>query len=104
MKGKSYFGASNDKVSAGIKKMVSKKTGMKLNYPKNRKRRVQCTSTNDKISSARKITLEKYKLLSAEEFVVWVNAQKLYMKDGRKNGNVTRAILARNEKIEKYYD
>lgn len=103
MKGKAYFGASEDAILAGIEKMRKKKTGEKINYPKNRKSRIQLTKTNDKISSSRKMTNAKYKLMSSEEFTIWVNSQKLFMKDGRKNGNVTRAIVARNEQIEKYY-
>jgi hypothetical protein len=104
MVGKSYFGASEERIQEGIAKMVEKKTGMQLNYPKYRKSRIQSPNTNEKISTSRKMTLEKYKLMTVGEFTQWVASQQLYMSDGRKNGNITRAILVRGEQIGKYYD
>jgi len=56
-----------------------------------------------KISQARKNTLEKYRLMTHNEFLTWFNSQRLYRKDGIVNSNVTRAILARNENPDDYY-
>lgn len=103
MKGKQYFGASKETILSGIEKMRRKKTGMKVSYPANRKSSPCSKEKAEKISNARKQTLEKYKALSKKQFLDWLNSQKLYAKDGRMNSNVTRAIFARNEKIEDYY-
>jgi hypothetical protein len=102
--GKVYFGASEERIKSGIEKMVEKKTGMKINYPKNRKSRgAQTMKTKNKIKETKKTTMEKYKLMSQEEFINWMNKYNMYMVDGRRNNNITRAILARNEDIETYY-
>jgi|688.fasta_scaffold240023_2 hypothetical protein len=103
MIGKSYFGANESTIKLGIQKMVEKKTGMKINYPKDRKPRIQLESTNQKISNTRLKTLEKYKNMSKEEFLVWIKSHNLFTKEGKINSNITRAIFARNEKIEDYY-
>jgi len=42
--------------------------------------------------------------MSNNEFIDWINSNSLYCKDVvRKNSNITRAIIARGEKIEQYY-
>jgi len=105
MIGKRYFGASEDNIKNGLKTMAKKKLGKKINYPKIRKSRgAQSESTKDSISKKRLQTLEKYVNMSNEEFIFWVQKQNLFMKDGRKNSNVTRAIIARKEKLETYYN
>lgn len=105
MVGKKYFGASDEQIRLGIQKMVNKKIGQSIpNYPKNRKSRGnQSESTKNKISNIRLTTNEKYVKMSVSEFKQWMAQYNLYMADGRKNSNITRAIIARNESIEMYY-
>jgi hypothetical protein len=103
MVGKSYFGASEETIKLGIEKMRKKKTGMKISYPENRKSSPCSDEKANKISIARKNTLEKYKRMTNEQFINWVQAQKLYTKSGKKNSNVTRAIISRGEQLGKYY-
>lgn len=104
MVGKAYFGASKETIEQGIEKMVMKKTGMKIAYPKDRKSRGgQTEETKNKIKTARLTSCDKYKSMTKEEFTSWINKHQLYMKDGRRNNNITRAILARNEDIGTYY-
>jgi hypothetical protein len=97
MKGKRYFGASNETIKNGIEKMRSKKTGMKIDYPKERKTSPCSSEKSNKISESRKNTKQKYINMSEEEFNVWLSKQKYYAKDGRINSNVSRAIKWRNE-------
>lgn len=104
MRGKRYFGASEERVRRGIEKMRQKKTGMKINYPSNRNS-PPCSETKKlKIAEARLKTKEKYTIMTDEEFREWIAGQTLIAKDGRKNPNVTRAIVWRGEEISKYYD
>lgn len=103
MKGKKFFGATEEAISNGLLKMANKKRGVKTNYPKNRKRRIQTSEINSKISASRLKTLEKYKKMTKEEFKIWLSNKKLFMTDGRVNSNITRAISARNEDINDYY-
>jgi hypothetical protein len=105
MRGKAYFGADQETIKLGIEKMVDKKTGMKIeNYPKNRKSRgEQTTETKNKIKKTKETTLVKYILMSQEEFIAWISKHNMYMVDGRRNNNITRAIIARNEDIGTYY-
>lgn len=103
MQGKAYFGADPDAIRAGIEKMRQKKTGMKVNYPKNRKSPSCSKEKAKKISESRKKTLEKFSIMNKEEFLSWVAQFSLYRKDGRPNPNITRAIKARGEKLEDYY-
>ena len=103
MKGKPYFGASEEVKMNGIEKMRLKKIGMKISYPKNR-RGVTCSKEKaSKISKSRMQTSLKYVSMTSHEFAAWIHKQNLYRKDGARNGNVIRAILARQEKVEKYY-
>lgn len=103
MEGKIYFGASEERIRAGIEKMRQKKIGMKVDYPANRKSSPRNGKIAQKISAARLQTKSKYVNMTIEEFAIWISKQNLYAKDGRKNPNVTRAILARKEKLETYY-
>jgi hypothetical protein len=103
MVGKSYFGASEETIKLGIEKMRKKKTGIKIAYPKNRKSSPCSDEKANKISVARKNTVEKYKRMTTEQFINWIQTQKLYTKSGRKNSNVTRAIISRGEQLENYY-
>lgn len=41
--------------------------------------------------------------MTKDEFISWMNSCKMYTSDGRKNGNVIRAINARGETVEQYY-
>lgn len=103
MKGKAFFGASECAILKGTQKMAIKKRGKPINYPKNRKSRTQLESTNEKISASRKETLVKYKNMSELSFQSWIGKQNLFTTDGRRNSNVTLAIIARNEDPIKYY-
>jgi hypothetical protein len=103
MKGKKYFGASEDVIKEGIEKMRKKKTGMKIEYPKNRKSSPCSSKTIKKISETRKKTRVKFISMSEEEFDLWISKQNLYRKDGARNSNVTRALMWRNIPLEKYY-
>lgn len=104
MLGKAYFGANKETIERGIEKMVMKKTGMKINYPKDRKSRGgQTEETKNKIKTSRQSSCDKYKSMTKEEFITWMSNYQMYTKDGRRNNNITRAILARNEDIGTYY-
>lgn len=103
MKGKKYFGASEDVIKEGIEKMRKKKTGMKVDYPKNRKSFPRSPETIKKISETRKKTRVKFISMSEEEFDLWISKQNLYRKDGARNSNVTRTLMWRNIPLEKYY-
>jgi len=104
MEGKRFFGASEEKIKNGMKKMSQKKIGRKINYPKDRKSRGnQTEQTKSRISETKKKTNTLYINMNEQEFLNWINSKKMFTSDGRKNGNVVRAINARGEKIEKYY-
>jgi hypothetical protein len=104
LKGKSYFGASAERVSVGIEKMIQKKTGMKIDYPKNRNSPPCSEEKARKISEARAKTKDKFVNMNEEEFVSWICEQKLYAKDGkRKNSNVTRVLMWRGIPLNEYY-
>ena len=104
MKGKKYFGASPENIKEGLKKMAQGKIGKKINYPKDRKSRGgQSSITIEKIKKTKQNTNLKYIEMSQEEFIFWLKKCKMYSSDGRKNGNVIRAINARGENLEKYY-
>ena len=103
MKGKKYFGASEDTIKQGIEKMRKKKTGMKIEYPKNRKSSPCSSEKIKKISESRKNTRVKFTSMSEEEFDLWISKQNLYRQDGARNSNVTRTLLWRNIPLEKYY-
>jgi len=77
--------------------MRAKKTGMKIDYPENRKSSPCPTETANKISISRLKTKEKYIMMTDEEFAIWLSEQNYYVKGGRINSNVTRAIKWRNE-------
>lgn len=103
MKGKKYFGASEDSIKNGIEKMRQKKIGMKIDYPKNRKSTPCSIEKSKKISETRKNTKLKFISMSKEEFSVWISNQNLYRKDGARNSNVTRVLMWRNLSLENYY-
>jgi hypothetical protein len=103
LKGKKYFGASEESIQIAIEKMRKKKTGMKINYPKNRKS-LPCSESRAKnVSEARKKTKFKFIDMSEEEFNVWMSKQNLYRKNGTRNANVTRVLMWRNIPLEIYY-
>lgn len=104
MIGKRYFGASEESIKNGIEIMRSKKIGKSTNYPKTRKSSPRSGDIAKKISESRLNTLKKYVTMTDEEFLFWIKRHKLYRKDGKKNSNITRAITARNELLEKYYE
>ena len=99
MKGKSYFGASEKVIKQCIEKMRIKKTGLKIDYPKNRKSTPCSLEKAEKISESRKKTKEKFVSMSQQEFELWLSKQKYYNKRGRINSNVSRAIKWRNESV-----
>jgi len=104
MFGKKYFGASEESIKNGIEKMRVKKTGMKIiNYPKNRKSSPCSTEKTKKISESRLKTKEKYINMSDVEFNEWLKKQKPFRKDGKRNPNLTRALVYRNNDVELYY-
>lgn len=104
LKGKKYFGASEDSIRNGIEKMIKKKTGMKIKYPKNRKSTPCSIEKSKKISETRKNTKLKFISMSEEEFNNWISNQNLYRKDGARNSNVTRVLTWRNIPLEIYYE
>ena len=97
MKGKSYFGASEEIIRNGIEKMRIKKTGMKNDYPKNRNSPPCSAQKAKKISETRKRTKEKFIMMTQEEFDFWLSNQNYYTKNGRINSNVSRAMKWRKE-------
>lgn len=103
LQNKKYFGATDEKISAGIEKMRKTKTGVKTNYPSHRKSAPCSDEKRNKISESRLITKNKFIEMGEYEFAEWIKSCKMYRKDGRKNSNVTRAIGWRNEDIQKYY-
>lgn len=104
MKGKSYFGASKEKIEEGIEKMRQKKIGLNIDYPKNRKSSPCSAEKARSISESRKRTKEKFINMSIIEFEEWISMQNLYRKDGRLNPNVTRVLKWRNIPIGEYYE
>lgn len=103
LKGKKYFGASEESIRNGIEKMRKKKIGMKLNYPKNRKSSPCSESRAKNVSASRKKTKFKFIDMSENEFNSWIAKQNLYRKNGTINANVTRVLNWRNIPIEIYY-
>lgn len=99
MLGKSYFGAEEEIIKNGIKKMILKKTGMKVKYPKNRKSPPCSLEKAQKISESRKKTKQKFCSMSKKEFDDWLSKQNYYTKNGRINSNVSRAIKWRSENV-----
>lgn len=104
MKGKRFFGASEEKIKSGMEKMAKSKVGKSVNYPTSRQSRGgQTEKTRNKIKETKKQTNQKYISMTEDEFFKWIATKKKFTVDGRKNGNIIRAINARGEKIEKYY-
>jgi hypothetical protein len=105
MRGKRYFGATEDTIKNGIEKMRLKKLGKKIdNYPKNRKGAPCSKEKAQKIKESRLKTSEKYAIMSREEFISWLKDKSAFRKDGRKNPNITVALKVRNETWEDYYE
>jgi hypothetical protein len=104
MYGKKYFGASPEKIESIIEKVRLSKTGKKINYPKNRKSSPRTESTITKIKNTKASSTPTYLTMTNQQFIDWVNCHKLFMSDGRKNGNITKAIIARGENIGDYYN
>jgi hypothetical protein len=103
MIGKRYFGADEETIQNAIEKIRKKKTGVKTNYPKNRKSSPCSSDKANKISKSRKKTKDNFINMSQEDFEIWISKQNLYRKDGPKNPNVTRVLSWRNIPLEKYY-
>lgn len=104
MKGKSYFGASEEVAKRGIEKMRQKKIGKKIpNYPKNRKSAPCSAEKARKISEKRLQTKNRFISMNEAEFDIWISKQNLYAKNGKLNSNVTRVLIWRNIPIERYY-
>jgi hypothetical protein len=104
MFGKRYFGASEESIRIGIENMRFKKTGMKIvNYPKNRKSSPCTMEKSKKISDSRLKTRERYVNMTDKYFNEWLAKQNPFRKDGKRNPNVTRALMYRNINIESYY-
>jgi hypothetical protein len=101
--GKKYFGASEESIKFGIEKMRIKKTGMKINYPKNRKSYPCSNEKSKKISVSRLKTKEKYINMTDIEFNEWITKHNPFRKDGKRNSNITRALICRNNDVELYY-
>lgn len=105
MKGKSFFGASSENVKKAIEQSANSKRGKSIKYPTTRLSRGSIQDdTRSLISDSRLKTYEKYLNMSQGDFEDWINKQNLFMRDGRKNGNVTRAIVARGQSIDEYYE
>lgn len=103
LKGKAYFGASNESIRQGIEKMRQKKIGLKIDYPSNRKSFPCSQEKAKKISESRLKTKLRFTEMSNDDFETWIQRQNLYRKDGRLNPNVTRVLNWRNISIETYY-
>jgi len=103
LKGKRYFGASEENIILGIEKMRNKKIGMEINYPQNRKSVPCSVEKAKKISESRSKTKENFITMTNSDFEEWIGAQKMYRKDGKKNPNVTRVLVWRGIPIEQYY-
>lgn len=104
LRGKAYFGASEETVLKMRQKYNNTRTGMTINYPKNRKKSgPPSLEKKQKISESRKKTNEKYINMTPKQFTEWISNQSMYVRGGRINSNVTRAIMARGEDISKYY-
>lgn len=97
MVGKKSFGASDEVIKAGIEKMRAKKIGVKVKYPKNRKRTPCSVEKAQAISNSRQKTKQKYIEMTETEFQEWLGIQSKTRSDGRINGNVSRAIKWRND-------
>lgn len=103
MKGKAYFGADEDKIKAGIESMRIKKTGMKVNYPKNRNSPPCSEHRRLATSASRKKTKFKYVEMSDQEFDLWLTKFSLFDRSGRRNVNVTRALITRGIDVDEFY-
>ncbi len=109
MTGKKYFGADEETI-AKLKQKVSKtRTGMKINYPKTRKPLSNRTQeVFDKISQSRQKTDDKYKLMTNEQFDIWIKSQELFTRNktrkSRPNPNVTHALKVRGIPYNRYYN
>lgn len=104
MKGKSFFGASSENVKKAIEESANSKRGKSIKYPSTRSSRGSIQdNTRTLISNSRLKTYEKYLNMSQRDFEDWINNQNLFIRDGRKNSNVTRAIIARGENVDMYY-
>lgn len=108
MKGKAYFGASEETIKDLTKRQSEARRGKHTNYPKTRKPLSNRTQeVFDKISKSRQKTIERFSNMSETEFSEWLNSQNKF--STRKNGtthpnsNITRVLIARNIPLCKYY-
>lgn len=114
IKGKRYFGASEESIANGIKQMVLSKRktmdknlleyGRKINYPKNRNSSPCSPEKAQKIRESKQIVDQKFKEMSENEFETWISSKNLFRKDGRPNPNITRILKIRNIPKERYYN
>ena len=108
--GKSYFGASEERIKAGIEKMRAKRIGMTFKYKVKRKLVPHSESQKKHISEGRQKTQEKYKNMTDEEFWEWVNKQKKYVECNstecpkKANANIIKAMETRRIPLCKFYD
>lgn len=103
MKGKRYFGAS-DEVIENIKKTVGdKKRGVPTNYPKNRKKKGALPQyTKNAIKEAYQRRMARWLAASHDEVRLWISTQKKYDKAGRINSNILQVLKVRGEDINEY--
>lgn len=103
MKGKRYFGAS-DEIIENIKKVVGdKKRGVSTNYPKNRKKKGPLPqSTKNAIREAHARRMTKWSTATRDEVRDWISTQKKYDKAGRINTNILQVLKLRGEHINDY--
>lgn len=109
MKGKSYFGASEETIKDLTKRQSDARRGKHTNYPKTRKPLSNRTQeVFDKISMSRKKTLENFSNMTETDFCEWINSQNKFSerKDGTKhpNSNITRVLVARKIPLCNYYN
>lgn len=109
MKGKRYFGASEETIADLTRRQSDARRGKHTNYPKKRKPLSGRTpEVFKKISDSRKQTLERYKRMSEVEFWDWIHQQNKFTKvAGRKdrpNVNITRAMVARGVPLSNFFN
>ncbi len=108
LKGKYYFGASEETIKKARKGMIEKKTGVKIDYPEDRKSYPCSTEKAHKIKESRLKTKEKYINMTQDEFIQWMKDisenGKIFTNNKNFNGNISRAIKFRSEeyKIDEY--
>jgi hypothetical protein len=104
MKGKRYFGADEETIRLGTKKMITKKTGMKIVYPKNRNSG-GAYGPRPNISKAKKETLNRYKNMTEVDVIKWLSDKKIHTKNGiRRNPNVCNVLILQGIDVDNFYN